>query len=165
VCLISCPLKPNAKFIQYCTISINSAVTRHTLFFLTPEIIFSRFFRFSEIFQKCGKVTCWPNWLKWYSKMWEFSQLECKPRERVKLRVFRPMEVEFQFEIMIWYCLVWGFVWPFYFPVQLSMVILTDLQNQRGIAVKCRKTRIFPICRNVERVYVVYKFLSYLRLD
>jgi hypothetical protein len=29
----------------------------------------------------------------------------------------------------------------------VSMVILTDLQNQRGIAVKRRKTRNFPISR------------------
>jgi hypothetical protein len=56
------PSSTNAPTLsEYCTISINSAVTRHTHFFLTPEIIFSRFFRFSEIFQKCGKVTCWPN--------------------------------------------------------------------------------------------------------
>ncbi|KAF8972772.1 hypothetical protein BDZ97DRAFT_857369 [Flammula alnicola] len=37
---------------QYCTISFNSAVTRHTPFFLTPDLIYSRFIRFFELFQK-----------------------------------------------------------------------------------------------------------------
>jgi len=60
-------LDESIEMVQYCTISIDSAVTRHTHFFLTPEIIFSRFFRFSEIFRKCEKVTCWPNQSKWYS--------------------------------------------------------------------------------------------------
>ena len=55
------------KWLQYCTISINSNVTHHTQFFLTPDLIFSRFFRFSEIFRKRGKVTCCSNWTKWYS--------------------------------------------------------------------------------------------------
>jgi hypothetical protein len=30
-------------------------------FFFTPDLIFSRFFRFSEIFRKCKKVNFWPN--------------------------------------------------------------------------------------------------------
>jgi len=42
----------------YCTISIDLAITHHTHFFLTLEIIFSQFFRFSEIFRKHEKVTC-----------------------------------------------------------------------------------------------------------
>ena len=57
------------KWLQYCTISINSNVTHHTQFFLTPDLIFSRFFRFSEIFRKRGKVTCCSNWTKWYSNL------------------------------------------------------------------------------------------------
>ena len=51
----------NPEIGMYCTISINSAVPCPTHFFLTPEIIFSQFFQFSEIFWKCGKVTCWLN--------------------------------------------------------------------------------------------------------
>ena len=42
----------------YCTISINSAVTRHTDFFLTPDLVFSWFVRFFLRFIENTKKSC-----------------------------------------------------------------------------------------------------------
>jgi len=47
--------------------STNSSVTRHTQFFRAPDLVFSRIFRISEIFEKKNLVTCLKSWSERYS--------------------------------------------------------------------------------------------------
>jgi len=51
----------------YCTISTKGSVTRNIHFFLTPDLILSRFMAILDNCRPNKKVTCMNLWSKWYS--------------------------------------------------------------------------------------------------